>query len=499
MFVLLLSAVLACSKWTPYTEEPEPRMGIRFTRRGLEKFCQKGYTIIPEILASMPVFQLPEINLGTLKLTFSNIRPRAVRVTTMRVYFLKDNLIKMEARDGMMQLSMRLEAVIAGIPGTVDCIFTLADFGGDISLKIGDDKSCPYHFGMFDIKSVVSFSRLNIDATGLDTGGSIIANTLQGMEPALEVLMKNTILSSLVRTIFTSLKYSMLDLPLVSQFHDYFTDQRYINGINIIDGKIVANQGGLSMIADEVHWDHKAPYPNPDPPHKPKTIYTNRDYELFFDREAINSYLYALHMGYYQFKTSSYPIKYSDIKSQNIQGLDQALKDAGILSENDPGTDITIILSVQPSKQTAPHIPWIGAALLPVTFKQKFVVAANRKSISDTNLTDVDSDTLFSSTFNLRKEPFDFANDQARAYLVLNELLNISIIKKTGYMDDPEPLLGYLIKKLYLPVLNIFISEPGACLMNGNFIDTNTITTIHLCDEDRVLFIADIEKNRYFS
>eukprot|EP00701_Giardia_intestinalis_P003688 XP_001707512.1 Hypothetical protein GL50803_27376 [Giardia lamblia ATCC 50803] len=35
--------------------------------------------------------------------------------------------------------------------------------------------------------------------------------------------------------------------------------------------------------------------------------------------------------------------------------------------------------------------------------------------------------------------------------------------------------------------------------MNGNFIDYATIDTVYLCSEDRVLFVVDIEKNRYFS
>lgn len=500
LILVLFPITLTCLLRTPFTEEPKHGMGVRFTQRGLEKFCQKGYTIVPDIIASMPPFQIEGITLGPLTLTISNIKPRAVRVSTMKVYFQDNNYVKMEVRDGLMQLSMRIEASLMGGTGSVDCIISLKDFGGDISLQIGDDKDCPYHFGMFDIKSVPLTSGLTIDAVGLDAIGSILANTLQGMAPALDTLMKNIILQSLLNTIFVAIKQSMLNLPLVSQLDDYFTDQRYINGINIIDKKIVTNQGGMITIADKTDFKRRAPYPNPILSPVPKIIYTDRDYEFYVDRESINSYIYALHIVYYQFRAQSYPIKYSDIKAQNIPDLAQALVDVQILNSlDDPGTDVTIVLSVEPCND-APHITWIGAASLPTIFKEKLVVTANKKSVPDSKtLVDIDGDMLFSSVLKLKKYTFGFANDQARAYLELNGLYNVTITRKVdGGMDNPEPLIEYLVSEVYLPILNSILSYPGICLMNGNFIDYSTLTAIHLCDEDRVLFVADIEKNPYF-
>ena len=212
--ILLLSAALTCDINTPFSDEPEHGMGIRFTRRGLEKFCQKGYEIIPNIISALPPFQIPEIALGSFKFTLSNVKVRAVHVSTMKVYLQSDNLVKMETRNGLMQLSMRLEAKITGISGTVDCIFTLKDFGADISLRIGDDPTCPYHFGLFDIANVVYSSGLDIDAIGLDMGGSILANAIQGMAPTLETLVKDTVLQALLDTIFNAIKQSMLDLSV---------------------------------------------------------------------------------------------------------------------------------------------------------------------------------------------------------------------------------------------------------------------------------------------
>lgn len=80
---------------------------------------------------------------------------------------------------------MRLSAEVVGITGTTDCTFTLKDFGAHISTRLGYDPSCPYHFGMFDIKSAAYMSRLDINAIGFDAGGAVIANTIQGMAPTL--------------------------------------------------------------------------------------------------------------------------------------------------------------------------------------------------------------------------------------------------------------------------------------------------------------------------
>ena len=301
LVLLLVSAILSCEMNTPFTEEPKYGMGVRFTRRGLEKFCQKGYSIIPDFLRQMPPFSLPEIAVGPLKLTLSNVDLHAVRVSTMKVYLQDNNFVKMEARDGLMQILMQLNATITGITGTVDYTFTLKDFGADISLRLGDDPTCPYHFGLSEISNVVYSSGLDIDAIGLDTSGSFLATAIQGMGPTLETLVKDTVLQLLLDTIFKSIKQSMLNLPLVVQIsnadNDYLTDQRYINGINVVDNKIVADQGGFSMIITTPDWSVRALYPNKITSPPPKTVYTDRDYEFYVDRESVNSYLYAWHVA----------------------------------------------------------------------------------------------------------------------------------------------------------------------------------------------------------
>ncbi|ESU34826.1 Hypothetical protein DHA2_154150 [Giardia duodenalis] len=503
--LLLVSAILSCELNTPFAEEPSRGMGVRFTRRGLEKFCQKGYSIIPDFLRQMPPFSLPEIAVGPLKLTLSNVRPRAVRVSTMKVYLQDNNFVKMEARDGLMQISMRLKAVITGFTGTVDCTFTLKDFGADISLRLGDDPTCPYHFGLSEISNVVYSSGLDIDAIGLDAEGSVLATAIQGMGPTLETLVKDTVLQLLLDTIFKSIKQSMLNLPLVVQIsnadNDYLTDQRYINGINVVDNKVVGDQGGFSMIVAVPDWSVRALYPNKITSPPPKTVYTDRDYEFYVDRESVNSYLYAWHVAYDKFKADGLTVPYSTIRAQNIPGLAEALVEAGLLNNvNDLGLGVTLTLSVSPSKDTAPHIPWIGAAALPVNLTGALSVTASKSSgQTPVTLANLEGDVLFSSALKLKKFTYGFNNDQVRAYVELLGVYDIATKKHSEGMNDPVPLLKRLLLDKYLPLVNPILAETGVALMNGNFIDYATVDVIYLCSEDRVLFVADIEKNQYFA
>ncbi|ESU34933.1 Hypothetical protein DHA2_154105 [Giardia duodenalis] len=502
LVLLLVSAILSCELNTPFAEEPSHGMGVRFTRRGLEKFCQKGYSIIPDFLSQMPPFSLPEIAVGPLKLTLSNVDLHAVRVSTMKVYLQDNNFVKMEARDGLMQILMQLKATIIGITGTVNCTFTLKDFGADISLRLGDDPTCPYHFGLSEISNVVYSSGLDIDATG-SNGSSVLANVIQGMGPTLETLVKDTVLQLLLDTIFKSIKQSMLNLPLVVQIDDdYLTDQRYINGINVVDNKIVADQGGFSMIVAVPDWSVRALYSNKITSPPPKTVYTDRDYEFYVDRESVNSYLYAWHVAYDKFKADGLTVPYSTIRAQNIPGLAEALVKAGLLSSvNDLGLGVTLTLSVSPSKDTAPHIPWIGAAALPVNLTGALSVTASKASTSASKLlVSAEGNVLFVSALKLRKFTYGFNNDQTRAYVELLGVYDISATKHNDdFMTDPIPLLKYLLLDKYLPLVNPILAETGVALMNGNFIDYATVDVIYLCSEDRVLFVADIEKNKYFA
>lgn len=502
--ILIYGVTLACMRDTPFTEKPSHGMGVRFTQRGLEKFCQRGYAIVPDILAGMRPINMDEISIGFLKVTISNLKPRAVRISSMNVYLQDDNFVKMEVRNGLMQLSMRLKATISGITGTVDCVFTLKDFGGDISLRIGDDPDCPYHFGLFNISNVVRSSGLAIDAVPLNEGGSFLANALLGMTPTLNVLIKGTVLQTLVNTIFRAIKQAMLDLELVVWFHDkmyeYVTDQRYIDGINIIDKKIVADQGGMSMIMNP-DLTIKHFYPNKIVSPSPKTVYTDRDYEFYVDREAINSALYAWHMKYKSFTKSDLSIPYTAIRSQNIAGLAEALVAARVLNDvNDLGADVTLTVSALVD-DAAPHVPWIGAAALLVNITGQFKITASKASMSaPTALVDVEGSVLFSAALQLRKFVYGFANDQVRAHLELLSVHDLIISKENSEAASNLHFpLKSLIQKLYLPYANIVLGHPGVFLMNGNFIDYNTISAIYLCAEDRVLFVADIEKNMYFS
>ena len=138
---------------------------------------------------------------------------------------------------------------------------------------------------------------------------------------------------------------------------------------------------------------------------------------------------------------------------------------------------------------------------LPANITGALVVTASKASDSaSTTLVSVEGSVLLTSTLKLKKFVYGFNNDQVRTYVELLDIYGIGITQSTvGYMNEPIALLEYMVSEKYLPFVNPFLAEPGICLMNGNFIDHATVSTICLCGEDRVLFASDIERNRYFA
>ena len=116
------------------------------------------------------------------------------------------------------------------------------------------------------------------------------------------------------------------------------------------------------------------------------------------------------------------------------------------------------------------------------------------------DLVSVEGSVLLTSALKIRKFTYEFNNDQVRAYVELLGIHSIGITQSTvGYVNDPIALLAYMVSEKYLPFVTPILAEPGICLMNGNFIDHATVSTVCLCGEDRVLFASDIERNRYFA
>ena len=161
--------------------------------------------------------------------------------------------------------------------------------------------------------------------------------------------------------------------------------------------------------------------------------------------------------------------------------LADALVKAGLLSNaGNSGRGVTLAL---------PHLT------------EALVVTASKTSNSTpTTLVSVEGSVLLTSALKLKKFVYGFNNDQVRAYVELFSVHDIAVTKNdNGDTSYTVPLLEYMVSERYLLFVNPVLAEPGICLMNGNFIDHATVSTVCLCGEDRVLFASDIERNRYFA
>ncbi|EFO60771.1 Hypothetical protein GLP15_5002 [Giardia lamblia P15] len=496
---LLLALLCRCNDPVISNVPPGHGMGVRYTERGLERFCQKGYSIVPDILAQMPPFEIEEIALGGLKISLSNVRVRAVQLATMKMFLQDSGRIKMEGRDGLMQLSMRVGATLNSLSGAADAVFSLHGFGADLSARIGEDPDCPFHFGLFEFANQVYISKLDADVIGLDAVGSVVATVLQTMVPSLESLLRTTILQSMLDTILHSVRDIMLGVPTMSRKGEYRTDQRYVSGINIRGGKVVADLDGYSYIC----------YPGTDTPASerypvdisspsPRAVYSSRDYEIYFDREAINSYLHAWQSLRSSYDLSGLSVGYRDLRRAGIPGLAKALVEAGLLAaESDPGSGVTLELSVRLAK--APRVPWLGAAGFPVYFDGIFCITA-RKDAETRPLAELESAALVLGALGLDSYNAGFTSDRAYGYVVLKGLVELATAKAESSCPelDFDALARYMISAQYIPEANVVLSDPGIILINGNFVDYATAVAVYLPTEDRILFTADIVGNPYF-
>lgn len=497
---ILLALLYGCNDPVISDVPPSHGMGVRYTERGLEKFCQKGYAIVPDIISQMNPFKIEGISLMGIEISLENIRVRTLRLTTMKMFLHSNGRIKMEARDGLMQLSMRITARFKTISGNIDATFSLKDFGADLSARIGDDPDCAFHFGLFEFANQVYMSKLSLDTIGLDGMGDIIANILQTMIPTLESLLRKTILQSMLDVILQSVRKIMLGVPTMSRKGEYRTDQRYLNGINIINRKIVADLDGYSYIVHpgtDISASERYPVNISSLP--PKPVYSDKDYEIYFDREAINSYLHAWQSHRNTYSLAGLSVGYRDLRAAKIPGLAETLVEAGILaSESDVGDGVTLRLSVQLTKP--PHVPWLGAAGLPIYIEGIFDVTAQKDS-EDKHIARLDSTALILGKFNLDTFNAGFNSDRAYGYIVLTDLLDLTTTKvESSYTKlDSDALIKYMVFTRYIPEANVALSEPGIILINGNFVDYSTAVAVYLVAEDRVLFTADIVSNPHFS
>lgn len=168
-------------------------------------------------------------------------------------------------------------------------------------MKIGDDPTCPYHFLLDDIASVVYMDGLDIDASSFGVIGGTIANALRGFKPILEKILREQVIKTLPDIVFTSIKQHVLELSLHAYDSKFRTDQRYVGGINIRDNKIIANWDGFPSLIDEAT---NKPFPLYQPTAMtpvPKNVYTDREYELFSDHETIDLCMYSRHASYDDF------------------------------------------------------------------------------------------------------------------------------------------------------------------------------------------------------
>ena len=273
---LLFSMVLACNTDTALTEEIESRLGTRLVRWGLEKFGQKGYTVIPNIVSAMPSFRIPEIAIGPFRFALLNMKPRTMHISTAKEYRQNNSLAEIKPHNKMMQLSIQLKAAVFGISGSLNCTLTFRDMIENTSPRIEDLPNCSYQLKVFGISGPVCPSDPGIGAVALDKGRIILMNTIQGTKSTMKTV--ETVLQSLAGAALNAAKQPVLKMLQATHLDEDFADRCYISGDGLTDSEFAAP-------ADQKNRKDQASYLSKILPPPLKTAYNDEDYGLCIYKE----------------------------------------------------------------------------------------------------------------------------------------------------------------------------------------------------------------------
>ena len=266
---LLFSMVVACNTDTALTEEIESGLGTRLIRWGLDKFGQKGYTVIPNIVSAMPSFRIPEIAIGPFRFALLNMKPRTMHISTAKEYRQNNSLAEIKPHNKMMQLSIQLKAAVFGISGSLNCTLTFRDMDENTSLRIEDLPNCSYQLKVFGISGPVYPSDPGIGAIALDKGRAILMNTIQGTKITLKSV--DAMLQSLTGAALNTVKQPVLSMLPATHLDEHFADRCHISGSGLTDSELAAPTG-------QKNRTDQAPYLSKMPPLSLRTAYSDEDY-----------------------------------------------------------------------------------------------------------------------------------------------------------------------------------------------------------------------------
>lgn len=483
LLALSLTAAPVCEAdaGMPYDVGPEDiGMGVRFSERGLEKFCQMGFTLFPMVASSLPPFNISNVDITIGTLTVTNLRIRSLEMNVFKLRFLNDGMFRIDASDGLLTLSMDLSAKIFGLTGTLQALFSLTGLSGFVQFLLQEDSQCRYHFSPVEPLAAkgMNFERFEMDLVGTNSLGSTLASLLGSNKNQLETSLRSSILPLFLDTILnlfvTMLRTDGTRVPAIN--NQGITDVRYIGTILINESKAVADWPGYTYFYNQTAGKVDGEFYNEKPLSPMRSLYTSADFELVLDRNTINSLLYVLHNNDNRFA------------EQDVSVPSDVTADVG-----GTGVEVTKI-TVNTTRE--PEIIAFYGAMAETRFWIEYTLTLNTSEVVSGHA-QLSVRTSFKTTQRARTL---FVNHLVVSPVLLNitEItLQDSSVGSGTKVDNTHliQLLQATLEKTIFPLYNEMMYEGGINLMNGNFLKYDEIFHIFFPSEDKVVFIAEVNRN----
>ncbi|TNJ27289.1 hypothetical protein GMRT_12355 [Giardia muris] len=512
VFLIALAAVLAESTQHPCGDDnlypnlygltaADAGAALRFSERGLEKFCQMGFTILPRILASFPPYTMKDpMTIAGVRFKLKNAMVRSCELNTFRLSFTPDDRFRISVDEGLLTISFDIDITIIGLTGSLHSLISLNRLSGVVEAGMQDDPLCLYRCAPNLDNALVSitYDSFNVDMQGLDAIGNTVAGMIKGMHSFLDGLIRNSLLPLISESILGLVSKMISNGAVVSSpTHRSVTDGRYAETISIRNGKTLANWPGYTyyFITNQTTGSyHLSNYYLATPPAiPPRDLYTNKDFELAVDKTAFNSMYYAINRN-------------SAELNLELEITEQMVNE--VLSEYQPSNGALFdplkgaILRITPSAD--PVVDKIYPVTMTTLFQLNYRLQLADKNGGAGNVhespfqviafTRIDVGHQVVNPFATRLYAVPIFTDIA----ALDRKSNVALSEDVS--DDAfDVLLRYIVRNQLFSQFNRVMSDTTIQILNANFLDYSSVYSVFFPTDEKVVILANVTQNPIFA
>lgn len=461
-------------------------MSLRFSERGLEKFCQMGFGSIPGIISSLPLFGIGPFDLGFGTGKVENFQVKSFDIKEFNVSIIDDGYVRIDLSKGLMTIAFDFRLKVLFLEGTVRALFQLTDLFGSLETTLIDHPECFYRYALQSPlrNSLLSYEKLVIDFEGLDSMGNSIAAFIQGNYQTIDDVVKNVILPAFKNVLMTLITLMFTDdyTQAPSADNSSYTDTRHLAPIRFAERKAITMWPGYAYVTNETPVDPNLykEFLHEPPISLPNITYTNAEFEVVIDRQAFNAMYYIVH------KQDSFTLLQQPVQDAHLEELVAAGQDVSFLTG--AIVDFKCIKS--------PNMTAIHAAAARTMMEYEYTIHLT----NGTELTGLVTFALKATVNNSHNRISDLLT-HLHFFLESDRITDLVLSAGDGHPENTliPSILEALLKGILLPSYNALMANKGVNVRNGNFIDYKTLLPIYYPFGDKIVIIGDVLQNPVFA